>query len=117
MASASAGTVVVYLPEGSAYRHRHERETRAAIAQRLAALKGFSFAGDYDPGAAYAGPLYFAPADTVVGSEAASPLGIRCEHDLFGGVVPHAFAATKGISHPLLYRSAAAPLGWTHAFA
>jgi hypothetical protein len=113
----SAGTVVVYLPEGGGYRHRHERETRAAIAQRLAALKGFGFGGEYEAGASYGDPLYFAPCDTLVGCDEAMALGIACEHDLFGGVVPYAFAATKVISHPLVERHAAAPAGWTHAFA
>ncbi|HKH95803.1 MAG TPA: DUF3182 family protein, partial [Beijerinckiaceae bacterium] len=116
MASVSAGTVVVYLPEGGGYRHRHERETRARIAQRLAALKGYAFSGEYDPGTSCARPLYFASGDTFVGQEAAA-LGIASEHDLFGGVVPHAFVATKVISHPLVDREAAAPAGWTHTFA
>jgi hypothetical protein len=116
LASVSAGTVVVYLPQGGGYRHRHERETRAGIAQRLAALKGYAFSGEYDPGKSCARPLYFAPGDTLVGQEAAA-LGIATEHDLFGGIVPHAFVATKVISHPLVDREAAAPAGWTHAFA
>ena len=108
--------MVVYLPQGGGYRHRHERETRAGIAQRLAALKGYAFSGEYDPGKSCARPLYFAPGDTLVGQEAAA-LGIATEHDLFGGIVPHAFVATKVISHPLVDRGATAPLGWTHAFA
>jgi hypothetical protein len=117
MQGSLAGTVVVYLAQGSGYRHRHERETRAGIAQRLAALKGFAFGGDYEPGVSYNGPLYFAPGDTLVGCDAAAALGIACEHDLFGGVVPYAFAATKIISHPLVAPDAVAPVGWSHAFA
>jgi hypothetical protein len=117
MAGLPAGTVVVYLPQGGGYRHRHERETRAAIAERLAALKSFAFAGEYDPQARYAGPVYFAPGDTLVGGAEVAALGIACEHDLFGGVVPHAFAATKVISHPLVGRDATAPAGWSHAYA
>jgi hypothetical protein len=35
--------------------------------------------------------------------------------DLFGGVVPHPFVATKVITHPLWKPHAAAPAGWCHA--
>ena len=38
------------------------------------------------------------------------------EHDLFGGVVPHAFVATKVITHPLVRPRAQAPAGWAHGF-
>ncbi|MDP8993589.1 MAG: DUF3182 family protein [Pseudomonadota bacterium] len=40
-------------------------------------------------------------------------LGIRGEDDLFGGVVPHAFVASKAITHPLPPDAAAAPEGWS----
>jgi hypothetical protein len=43
-------------------------------------------------------------------------LGIRSEHDLFGGVVPHAFVATKAITQPLIDRDAMAPEGWSMRF-
>ena len=41
----------------------------------------------------------------------------RGEHDLFGGVVPHPFVATKSISHPLVDAERRAPDGWSVAFA
>jgi len=116
MESLSAGCVVVYLPRPGAYGHSHERASRAGLAERLAVLKGLSFAGEYHPDACYGRPLYFAPGDTLLGTEAAA-LGIRSEHDLFGGVVPHAFVATKVLTHPLVHSEAAAPSGWRNAFA
>jgi hypothetical protein len=39
-------------------------------------------------------------------------LGIRNEDDLFGGVVPHPFVATKTITHPLIDSAASRPPGW-----
>jgi hypothetical protein len=109
------GTVVTYASQEAGYRDSHERATRIEIARRLAALKGFSFRGEYDASARYPGPMYFVPSNTLLGGEAAS-LGIRGEHDLFGGVVPHAFTATKAITHPLVSPDAHAPAGWSHEF-
>src|SRR5215204_3015383 len=109
------GIVVVYSP-AELYCCRHERATRAELARRLAALKGFDFAGEYDPSALAPGPAYVVPGDTLVGAAAAAALGIRGEHDLFGGVAPHAFVATKAITHPLVEVDAFAPMGWSHEF-
>ncbi len=74
---APGGVVVVYSPDGSGFAQRHEWATRTGIAERLAALKGFVFSGDYDPSAHGPGPVYFVPSDTLVGVEAARALGVR----------------------------------------
>ena len=92
----------------------HESVSRNETARKLAMLKGYEFAGDYDPAKRYAGPLYFVPDDTLVGVEAARQLGIHDEQDLFGGVVPYPFVATKTITHPLVDCGAQAPDGWKH---
>ena len=96
------GTVVTYSCRAS--RH-HESVTLRELASRLAAIKDCDFGDEYDPVRRYSAPLYFVPNDTLVGIEAAQGLGINGEHDLFGGVVPFAFAATKMITHPLLMPS------------
>jgi hypothetical protein len=83
---------------------------------KLAALKGFAFSGDYHPSCLYPGPVYFVPSETLVGAEVARELGIRGEHDLFGGIVPHAFVATKAITHPLVAPDVYAPAGWSYEF-
>jgi hypothetical protein len=116
-ASALPGVVVVHAPAAQGFTHTHERVTRSRLARRLAALKGFGFAGEHDPARPCSGPVYFVPSDTLVGAETADALGIRSEHDLFGGVVPHAFVATKAITHPLAAPDAEAPAGWSHEFA
>lgn len=115
----SSGTVVPYTEGIAGFRCDHERATRREVVRRLARLKGFVAAeeprGDAW-GAGPSGPVYYVPSDTLVGVERAIALGIRSREDLFGGVVPYAFVATKAITHPLVARDAAAPLGWSHDF-
>jgi hypothetical protein len=110
------GVVAVYADPVRGFAHGHERATREGVARRLAAIKGFDFAGDYDAGALYPGPVYLVPSDTLIGLGVAAALGVRGEGDLFGGVVPRAFMATKAITHPLVGPDAAAPPGWSPAF-
>lgn len=108
-------SVVVYR-DASSRRAAHDDATCVAIARALAAIKACTFAGEYDPQASYARTPYFVPTDTVIGVERARALGIRGENDLFGGVAPHAFVATKCISHPLVDDRARVPDGWSEAF-
>jgi hypothetical protein len=111
------GAVVQYTDPASGPLAKHESVTRTLIAAKLAALKGYEFAGDYNPARRYTGRLYFVPSDTLIGSEPAQKVAIRDHHDLFGGVVPYPFAATKTITHPLVSNDAFAPDGWSHEFA
>jgi Protein of unknown function (DUF3182) len=113
---APCGVVLVHVPDAQAFARAHERDTRTAIARKLAVLKGYSFAGEHEPQRRYGGPIYLVPSDTLVGLEEARALGVGGEHDLFGGVVPHAFVATKVITHPLLNAPTRAPAGWAHGF-
>jgi hypothetical protein len=107
------GTVVTYSCRAS--RH-HEKVTLRELASRLATIKGYDFADEYDPARRYSDPLYFVPNDTLVGIDEAGALGINGEQDLFGGVVPFAFTATKAISHPLPDADSSAPDGWSSEF-
>jgi uncharacterized protein DUF3182 len=107
----TVGIVVVYTPSNR-YGRGHQQATCTEIARRLAVLHGFDFAGEFEPSRGYAGPVYFVPSDTLVEQEAGA-LGIQNEHDLYGGVVPYAFVATKAITHPLIEPCAAAPAGWS----
>ena len=56
-------------------------------------------------------PAYFVPDDTLDAAQARA-LGVQGAGDLFGGVVPHRFAATKVISHPLVADATVVPEGW-----
>jgi Protein of unknown function (DUF3182) len=115
--SAQGGVVLIYSNEFPKRNSQHESVTHASVASRLAALKGYKFAGDYDAADCHRHPRYLVPADTLVGIEAARELGVARETDLFGGVVSYPFVATKTITHPLVHSSAAAPEGWSHDFA
>ena len=111
-----ARCVVVYR-SGDAARPEHDHATCSAIARKLAHIHGWTFGGDYDAHAKYERPLYFVPMDTLVGIDHARTLGIASEHDLFGGVVPDPFVATKSISHPLIDDHVRAPPRWCFEFA
>jgi hypothetical protein len=110
------GVVVAYSCKPGESPRCHESITRNTLAQKLAALKGYEYGGEFDVEATYAGALYFVPGDTLVGTDTAHAFGIRSEDDLFGGVVPFPFVATKSITHPLADAGASHPAGWSTAF-
>ena len=93
---------------------QHIRAARQELGHRLAGFVGCPFEGEFSSDRAYAGRPYFIPGDTLHAATA-SALGIEGEDDLFGGVVPAPFVATKSITHALIDASAAAPAGWSHA--
>jgi len=110
--------VVVSYPRGQAENLKsHEAVTRRALAERLAVLKGYDYAGDYDSACVYEGSLYLVPGETLVGVDTAKALGIASSDDFFGGVVPFPFVGTKTITHPLVGAHAQAPEGWSGEFA
>jgi hypothetical protein len=108
--------IVFTLCAGGQPRSAHERATQAWVAQRLAGILGWDLGGEYDPRYRPEMPSYFVPDDTL-SIDQATQLGIRGEDDLFGGVVPHAFVASKVITHPLPAADSAAPHGWQHGLA
>ncbi|MBO9353795.1 DUF3182 family protein [Bordetella petrii] len=94
----------------------HDTATHRALAGKLAHLLGCPCAADYEPAqqprGAAGGKIYYVPAITL-GTPAAARLGIQAESDLYGGVVPYEFVATKAITHPMLDDARAAPPpGW-----
>jgi Protein of unknown function (DUF3182) len=109
---------VVYLaePEGQ-HPATHRYLSGLALARRIAGLKRCEFAGPYDVSISLAKPLYFVTNETLIGRNRARQLGIESENDLFGGVAPYGFVATKSISHPLIGNAAAVPVGWSKDFA
>ncbi|WP_353194180.1 DUF3182 family protein [Pusillimonas noertemannii] len=100
----------------------HESASQEALARKLAGVLELDFIEDYRPGEYPPGGVYYVPSRTLVRTVSPQPAeqfiqGIRGDEDLFGGIVPHAFVATKAITHALLHPDAAAPEGWSHAFA
>lgn len=95
----------------------HDCVTRRRIAERLAGIMGWEFAGEYDPARTYSARRYFVPSETIIGAQTARGLGIENETDLFGAVVPYAFAATKTITHDTVRNPGFVPQGWSRGFA
>jgi hypothetical protein len=114
-------TDVVFMPRPGAQPQAlgHDQLTKLALAHHLAELLEGRFVGMVvAPGDPRSGtdphadttPLLLVPSDTLtVGAGAAPP-------EVFGGIVPQAFIATKVITHPLVAPGALAPTGWSTAF-
>jgi len=115
-AKTARGKVVVYSDSPLPDPDSHDRVTRTVLAQRIASLRGDEYVGEYDPAHQYRGPVYFLPAQTLDSGQAKT-LGIASETQLFGGIVPYPFVATKTITHPLVSPVALAPQGWSPALA
>lgn len=111
-----ARIVVVHSCQPSGNPQGHECTSQNQVAARVAALLGYRYGGEYDTSASYDLPLYFVPRETVSDMAQAARLGIHSECDLFGGVVPYPYVASKVITHPLLRPDCAAPPGWAPAF-
>ena len=93
-------------------RSEHEAATGRWIGERLAALLEYDYGGVHAFDARYDLPPYFIPDVTLLTSDARE-LGITGPHQLLGGVVPHAFVATKTITHRLVDGARAKPEGWS----
>lgn len=107
------GLVVLYGGEQDA---KHAQESHIQLAREIAALKRYDFDGRFAASKRYSHHVYFVPS-TTIGLATAHAIGIRSEEDLFGGVVPEPFVATKVITHPLVADYAYAPPGWSAQFA
>jgi hypothetical protein len=105
--------VAFYRSNGQSGPLDHDASSKAKVAESLAGLLGLDFTGEFDPAMPSQAPVYLVPSETLPSLAAARRLGVRCVDDLFGGVVPAAFVATKVISHPLVRPDAAAPPGWS----
>lgn len=108
--------VLVHFREGDTLRAGHVADTLRQLAAQIAELKGTRLAGEFSPTQRYPAHRYMIPDDTLTLSQA-HKLGIRSVRDLFGGVVPFPFVATKVIAHRLVEGACAKPPGWSAAFA
>lgn len=113
--SGAKGVVVAFSAPGGETIYAHERETVAAVARTIAALKGFSFREGLRDGGGDSRRVYFVPDDSLLAADAVQ-LGINGPDDLFGGVVPWRLATTKAITHELVDGSAARPKEWPAGF-
>ena len=115
-ASCKPVTVMPFTQGLRGHASEHEKSTRREVVRRLALLKDCA-SSDETAQHQWSGDVYLVPSDTLVGTAEARALGVHSVADLFGGVVPHAFVATKAITHPLVAPDAAAPAHWNPAFA
>ena len=93
-----------------------EQKRHESLARMIAELKGYEFAGEYDPKCDGTAGLYFVPHQTLIGMDFAAKLGIHTADHLFGGVVPRWFLATKAPVHGLITSDANKPAGWEAGF-
>lgn len=96
-----SGRAVVAISNGDAARHEHCILTLQALVPRIAKL--------LEPRESR--PQYVVPASTLTTADA-QRLDVRDESDLFGGVVPYAFVATKVITHAVPPGADGRPDGW-----
>jgi len=106
--------VILYQQRPEARRAGHEGETLRELARQIAELKGTQVAGEFRDAQAYPANRYLIPDDTLTLAQA-HKLGVRSVHDLYGGVVPFPFVATKLIAHSVPDAASAAPPGWSRA--
>ena len=109
------GPVVFYRCPAAGALRKHVIESNLAVAKELAAFMGRPFNGEFNARHTYPGPLYFVPSESLLSADSRR-LGIRGDRQLFGGVVPFPFVATKVISHSLATADSAAPIGWSAKF-
>lgn len=108
--------VVIYSSRLGSPMYAHEKITLSVVAESIARLNGYSYAGIFDPDRHSAVGLFFVPDDTLMLDEARK-LGIRSTGQLYGAVVPYAFIKTKAITHRLISTDASQPCGWSATFA
>ncbi|MBV9706042.1 MAG: DUF3182 family protein [Chloroflexi bacterium] len=79
---------------------------------------GWALGGKYPSMHVETGEVFFFPHDTLImHPQEARKMGIKSESDLYGGLVPEPFLATKVIVHPLVSNTAQHPHMWSDTFA
>src|ERR1700751_3799427 len=94
-------TVVVYFSRLGAPMYFHEEITLSQVAESIARLNGYRYAGCFDANRHSAGHFFFVPDDTLMLTEAHA-LGIHAPRQLYGAATPYPFAKTKAITHRLV---------------
>lgn len=109
-------TVVIHIPRLGVPLYTHEKITLSAVAEAIARINDYEFAGCYDQAHHDYKDIFFVPSDTLILNEALE-LGIHSPTGLFGAIVPYPFVKTKAITHRLVNRRADRPEGWSSGFA
>ncbi len=85
-------------------------------AERIARLLRYDYGRAGNPATDTQQRVYFVPDHPLTAVEAGR-LGVCSDSDLFGGVVPHAFVATRAATHPPVSADAQVPQNWSYALA
>lgn len=94
----------------------HEVASQLHLARDIAKLLGCDVQEPFRPNPSDSRlSCYYVPHQTLVHASHAQSLGIQSDQQLFGGVVPRDFVATKAITHGLWRTTSAAPECWSHA--
>ncbi|KXF79148.1 hypothetical protein ATN84_05300 [Paramesorhizobium deserti] len=95
----------------------HKLATLVSLGRRIAEIKGCAFLEAASPAAfGMMADCYYVPLETIALEECIGREAVFGCHDLFGGIVPHAFMATKVITHPLAADATHAPESWRNEF-
>ncbi len=95
--------------------HGNAARDTCVVCGEIAQLPGVRDAGVAGDGVIEAGTFHV-PDDTLTTAQARG-FGIHGASDVLGGIVPHAFLATKVIGHPLIIDNATRIEGWDQALA
>ncbi|KAB7769146.1 DUF3182 family protein [Xanthomonas maliensis] len=95
--------------------HGHERKTHAWVCAEVARLLKIETTLPAGDGLIVPG-TYHIPDETLTATQARA-LGIADVGEVLGGIVPHAFLATKVIGHPLVGDDATCVDGWSQPLA
>lgn len=110
--------IAPYYSPSATMTNDHDRAGRAELVRRIARLANGRVSDSQSAGrgsALRASPMLVVP-DAVLGIEEAAAIGVTNDTQIYGGVTPHAFVATKIVSHGLL-TAAPAPAAWSHDLA
>lgn len=99
--------VVPYFSPSATMTNEHDRASREEMVRRIALLGCGRVAGGNGQRATFLVP------DGVLDAAEAASIGVGQEAQLYGGVVPHGFVATKIITHGVVAEGATTPAGWS----
>lgn len=107
--------IALYSPTEQRGGNRHDQVSREVLVARLAALLRLPLRPEVVSTDDVGPDVLLVPRETLV--DGVGPQAPLTTTSLLGGRVPHAFVATKAITHGLIHPDAACPAGWSSAMA
>ncbi|QBX38070.1 DUF3182 family protein [Brevundimonas sp. S30B] len=107
--------IALYSPTNQRGGNRHDQASREVLVARLATLLRLPLRPEVVSTDDVGPDVLLVPRETLV--DGVGPQAPLTTTSLLGGRVPHAFVATKAITHGLIHPDAACPPGWSSAMA